>query len=64
MITKEHREAAFRRELDELFESWGAEWELTDDRKPYGFHSPVFAINIDGVYNMNECVAEYTSFNL
>jgi hypothetical protein len=64
VITKEYREAAFRRELEELFEAWGAEWEITDDAKSYGMHSPIFRIYIDGVYDHNECVAEFTGFDL
>ena len=65
MKTAKEREKEFRDRLEELFAEFEAEYSITDDGKPYGFHQPVFNISMYAKYNPNgDCVAEFTSFNL
>lgn len=64
MITAKQRENDFRSDFEKLLKKHGAEFQITDDGKPFGFHSAIAVINIDGVYKNGETVAEYTEFRL
>lgn len=60
------RESEFRRDLQELLSRHGAEMRVTDDGKPYGLHSAVCVIEMEGSYDYdNDClILEYTEFEL
>lgn len=66
MLTSKEREESFRKDLDKLLKKHKAEIEVTDDGKPYGLHSAICKIYLDGVYDKDthECIAEYTDFLL
>ncbi len=65
MKTAAEREAAFRKEFDELCKKHNAEVVITDDGKPWGMHSPLVEITMEGQWNSdNETIAEFTLFHL
>lgn len=64
MITAKQRENDFRSDFEKLLKKHGAEFQITDDGEPFGFHSGIVIISIDGVYDNGEKSAEYTEFRL
>lgn len=66
MLTSKEREEAFRKDLDKLLKKHKAEIEITDDGKPWGFHSAICKIYLDAIYDKDthECIAEFTDFIL
>lgn len=62
-MTAKEREKSFRAALEALCEEHGAEMTLTDDGKPWGMHSPILEIHMPAVWENNEVVKEFTSFN-
>lgn len=64
LLTKEQRELDFRQELEALCGKHGAEIEITDDGRSYGFHSGLCNITMRSIYENDELIAEYCDFNL
>lgn len=65
MKTAKEREAHFRRELAELLQKHGAELQVTDDGRPYGMHSGVCRISMDGKWDADgEPMEECAEFDL
>lgn len=59
------REAAFRADFAALLAKHGAEIQITDDGRPYGMHSGICIVTMDGTYDKDgEPVKVYTEFNL
>lgn len=66
MVTNKEREDAFRKEFQKLLDKHGAEITITDDGKPYGFHSGVCLVSMDSAWDAvtGDCVKEFTEFSL
>ncbi len=66
MKTAAELEAEFRRDLLEFLTSRNAELNITDDGKPYGMHSPVCRVEIEGLFDCenNEQISPYVEFDL
>lgn len=65
MRPAQQREADFRRELAELLRKHGAEIQVTDDGRPYGLHSGICRVTMEGKYDKDGAVVEdYTEFDL
>lgn len=65
VIRADEREAAFREAFTRLLLEHGAEYDLTDDGRPWGMHSPVFRITMTPKWNdAGDLTLEYTEFNL
>ena len=66
MLTSKEREESFRKELKELLSKHKAEFDITDDGRPYGMHSSIGMVYMDSEYDKEtfECTKEYTGFRL
>ena len=64
MKTVEEIEAEFRKDMQELLSKYQAELVITDDGKPYGMHSPILRIEMEGAYDHdnNKQVLPYVDF--
>jgi hypothetical protein len=64
MKTNKEIEEDFRKELDLFLKEHNAELEITDDDKPYGFHSPILRITINPIYDKEgERTSPFVEFN-
>lgn len=65
MQTAKEREEAFRRDLAALLDKHEAEIDVTDDGRPYGMHSGVCRVTMQGLWDENgDPIAEHTEFEL
>jgi len=64
MKTKAEREAEFRKDLQELLNKHKAELNITDDGKPYGMHSAICRVEMDGSYDYDKPILPYAEFDL
>lgn len=66
MKTSAEREFEFRKDLQKLLNKHSAELNITDDGKPYGMHSAVCIVEMEGSYDYDNDnpVLPYTEFNL
>lgn len=60
------REQNFRRDLQELLLKHNARLHITDDGKPYGMHSAICVVEMEGSfdYQKGELVEPYVEFVL
>lgn len=66
MLTAKEREEAFRKDFQELLSKHKAEFDITDDGRPYGMQSGTVVIYMNSEYDKEsfECTKEYTEFRL
>ena len=65
MKTRQEREEAFRRDLQELLANHGAELEITDDGKDYGLHVGIAVVIMKSEWDdAGNQIAEYTEFRI
>lgn len=65
MKTAAQREEEFRRDLEALLEKHGADLSIGDDGKPWGMHCGIANISMWAEYDdQNNCIAEFTDFNI
>ena len=64
-ITANEREAAFRMKLRILLEGFGAELEITDDRKEYGMQSGIAIITMPAIWDDDgNLIKDYCEFEI
>jgi hypothetical protein len=65
MRTAAQREADFRADFAELLKKHGAEFEVTDDGKPWGMHSGVARVSMQQEWAADGTLrADYAEFEL
>lgn len=65
MKTAAEREAAFREDFEALLKRHKAEFDVTDDGRPYGMHSGVAEITMSGEWDEDGSqTAEYAEFRI
>lgn len=65
MKTARQREEEFRADFKALLSKYGAEINVTDDGRPYGMHSGVCTVTMDGTHDKDgETIEEFTEFKL
>jgi len=57
------RKWAFKSELEALLEKHKVELYVTDDKKPYGLHSPVLEVAFEAIYEEGEIVCDDFEYN-
>lgn len=62
MLTSQKREAAFRRDLEELLKKHRAELQITDDGKPFGMHRPLAVITMMAEWGVDPDMADYAEY--
>lgn len=63
--TAKQREEEFRADMKALLEKHHAEIDVTDDGRPYGMHSGVCRVTMDGKYDSyGETLEEFAEFEL
>lgn len=65
IITARERESNFRKDLKDLLEKYTATLDITDDGRPYGMHSAIVTVCLDGSWDSDgNILVEYTEFQL
>jgi hypothetical protein len=65
MKTAAEREAAFRADFEELLKRHKAEFDVTDDGRPYGLHSGVAEVTMISEYDgQGNQTAEFAQFRI
>lgn len=58
------RQTRFCKDLQELLEFHQAEFNLTDNGRGYGLHTPVLEVHMNTVYRDREIISSYHGFTL